>query len=178
MPRYSYRCCDCEHTIEVVQTVAEMKRLCDRLRCQRCEGRLQFVFPVVNVCTSTTFMANRDDGFGLDDVARKRAYKKARAQGINPTGKVWMPGLNAWIEGRDDVKHICEARGLGCQGAGLNVKARQPENPPEEKPYRVADDIVANEVERIVEDQKGDVGPKERKQLAETIREDFSGTQD
>jgi hypothetical protein len=122
-------------------------------------------------------MAGRDDGFGLDDRARKRAYAKARREGIDIGGKVWMPSLNAWVGSKSEVKALALAKGCGVRGA-VNAPAPEPLEPTPKKRYEVDDTIVQNEVDNIVDDNRGDVTPKERKELVEATRTRLRGTQD
>ncbi len=134
------------------------------------------LFFSVGLSTSTTFMANRDDGFGTDDRSRKRHHAKARAAGINPTGKVWSPQLNEWFSSKDDVKRICERKGMTCEGL-VNVKG--PAVEVKEGPYRVANDLVQEEVETIVaRDHEGHIGEQALTDLTETTRERLTGTVD
>jgi hypothetical protein len=128
----------------------------------------------VGLSTSTSFMANRDDGFGVDDLSRRRHHAAARAAGINPTGKVWSPQLNEWYETKDDVRRICERKGMACEGL-VNVKA--PAVEVEDKPYRVDDALVKEEVAMTVGDKYGgDIGKQELADLTETTRTRLTGT--
>lgn len=129
-------------------------------------------FPCPNVQSSTTFMANRDDlGFGTDEVARKRAVAKARARGISTSG-YYNPQLQMWIDSKDQLRRVCEQRGLQCEGL-VNVKGREPDVKPE--PYRVADDIVEREVETVLADSGNpEISRKERATLTEDTRERLS----
>lgn len=177
MPNYTYRCRECGNRLELMQTVKVMRETRTRLRCQKCEGALEFIFPAPALHTDTTFFANRDDGFGLDDVARKRAYAKARREGTDIGGKTWMPGLNAWVGSKAEVKAIAAVKGYGVDGAAIKAPAPEPiETPP--KPYQVAEEIVQDEVERVVEEDYGnDVTPRERKELVGATRTRLRGKQ-
>ena len=150
--------------------MTEVERRAFRLLHRR---RLRSTLGVPGIATNKTFMANRDDGFGSDDAGRKRAYAKARAQGINPTGKVWMPQLNAWVGGRDDVKRICEQKNYNCDGLVTHRAHETP--PPEKKRYEVDEKIVQREVNEIIETQQPDATPKERKKLVEETRTRLRG---
>jgi hypothetical protein len=134
---------------------------------------------VPNIQTDATFMRGRllSDEFG-GDVATRRAYEaKARAAGVNPTGKVYSRPLasgpgdpEAWIDGKADVRRICEQRGIGCEGA-VTVKGREVE-PFDPETARIADDIVQTEVERRLGDNEAT--PQERADLAERVQADLS----
>ena len=81
--------------------------------------------------------------------------REARANGVNPKGKVYLAGLarypgdhEAWVSGRGDVQRICETRGWGCRGA-VNVKAAEAHEPPAD--VRIAPDIVDAQVANILD---------------------------
>lgn len=176
MPLYEYRCRDCGHCVELLQTVKEMHEVRSRLRCQKCEGKMAWQFPRrIALVTDTTFLANRDDGFGNDEVARKRAYAKARRNGTDIGGKFWSPQLNSWVGSKAEVIAKARAKGRGVSGS---VNAPAPElPPPEKKRYEVAEDMVQAAVQEVVEEHGGDVTPKERTQLVETTRGRLRGRQ-
>lgn len=90
--------------------------------------------------------------------------EEARRAGVSTAGKVYISGLaefpgdpRAWVDGRGDLKRICEEKGYGCKGA-VNVEPVKTE--PEE--IALAPDIVENEVQSILADhpepQTVDVG--------------------
>lgn len=131
----------------------------------------------IGLSTNATFMAGRDDGFGTDERRRKRHRAKARAAGVNPTGKVWSPQLNEWYGNKDDVMRICKRKGMSCEGM-VNVKAPAREVP-DPGPYRVADSLVNEEVTNIVNDKYEDqIGKRELADLMETTRERLTGVTD
>jgi hypothetical protein len=79
--------------------------------------------------------------------------RRARAAGVNPTGKVYLSGLaeypgdpRAWISGRGDAARLCEERGWEADGAVKVRAARQVEHPEVE----VADDILDDEADKIL----------------------------
>lgn len=81
---------------------------------------------------------------------------KAKAAGVDITGKVYMSGLatepgdvRAWVSGRGDVERIARERGMSVQGS-VNVKAEDLGPPPED--VTVADDLVDEQVRSRVED--------------------------
>lgn len=173
MPTYRYRCPDCDHRLELLQTAAEMRSRRPQMRCSRCEGRMQFIFPAPAIRTGKQFRGNRGDGFGHDERGRRRAHAKARAQGISTSGKWWSPQLNAWIGGDDDVKRICQQRRLACSGS-VNYTP-PPKEPEPEKPYQVAEDIAEREVQDVLEEHGHEMTSKEIKELPEKTREELSG---
>lgn len=80
--------------------------------------------------------------------------KEAKRAGVDTAGKVYLEGLaafagdpEAWVGGRSDVKRVVEKRGWSCEGS-VNVKA--PPRLKEHEPVDLADDIVDNEVERVL----------------------------
>lgn len=98
--------------------------------------------------------------------------KKAEAAGVNITGKVYKSSLanepgdvRAWVSSKDDVKRICEERGMGCTGA-VNVPLRTDVKPKAKIP--IADDLVAEAVEARI-DENPDLAHK--KDLWEETRE-------
>ena len=175
MPTYTYRCRECGNRLELLQTHKEMRETRPRLRCQRCEAGMEFVFPAPALSTDTTFMANRDDGFGGDNVARKRAYAKARREGTDIAGKVWAPQLNSWVGSKAEVAAKAAAKGRGVTGL---VNATGPDVPPPEPVrYEVADSLVESAVQDVVDDHNGDVTPRERAAITEKVKETSRGKQ-
>lgn len=83
-------------------------------------------------------------------------YKaQAEAAGVDVTGAVYMSGLashpgdpEAWVRGRGDVQRIVEKRGWDSEGS-VNVKAYRPQERPQ---IDVADDILEEEVQTIMEE--------------------------
>lgn len=130
--------------------------------------------------TDTTFLADRGDPFDGDDARAKRCVAAARAGGVNPTGKTYIGGLakypgdpEAWIDGKGDVRRVCAKRGWGCEGS-VTVESPVNETPDLfEEPYRAADDLVQEEVEKRLGGEK--VGTKERAELVEKVGEQLSG---
>jgi putative FmdB family regulatory protein len=190
MPLYEYQCTDCNNLIELFQTYDEMNEVKDSLRCQKCEGRMQFVFPVPTLHTDTTFAAGWGDGFQNENsLHRKRAMAAARAAGVSTSGKTYCPSLcekgkpkdpKAWVPHHDAKEYIrkrCRELNKGCEDLG--VKQREPETDPHEGPYTVAPDIVEREVERVVEnDYEGNIAPEKLPDLVEATQERLSGNQD
>jgi len=130
--------------------------------------------------TNKTFLANRGNPFEGDDAKAKRCVAAARAGGVNPTGKTYLGGLakyegdpKAWIDGKGDVERVCAERGWGCEGS---VTVEEPVNEtPDlfEEPYRVADDLVQEEVAKRLNGET--VGTKERAELVEKVGDQLSG---
>lgn len=136
----------------------------------------------IGLKTDTTFMAGRQqqDEFDGNKQLRATAEAKARAAGVNPTGKFYCAGLakersdpEAWITGEGDVRRICKERGYGCEGS---VTVKQPEVVPDhdEGPYRVADDIVHEEIDQRVGDEH--ITKRERDDMFETVQTELSGS--
>ncbi len=126
-------------------------------------------FPVVAIHgTTSQFHAGR-----RGDIFSAAKAAEARAMGINPTGKSFSPQLNQWIDGPDDVKRICEANGHGCTGS-VNVPQVIPEYP-DKGPYRVADDVVQDEVDnRLIEEDVHELPGREYDDLTEKVREEIT----
>jgi putative FmdB family regulatory protein len=175
MPVYNYVCTACGQHEERHQTWEQLQRTKYAQKCGACGSPMEYRFSAPHIQTPTTFIQG-DDGFGTDNRTRKLAYQQAKAAGINPEGKRYSGQLarkglrwrdpEAWIESRDDVRRVCERRGLGC--AAVGVKARQPECDPDDKPYAIAPDIVEREVEAVIE-KTGPVAKQARKKLAEDV---------
>lgn len=147
----------------------------NRRKLRREPKRTTLPFGLANLDTDTTFMAGRGEGLQCDEASRKQAYAMARAAGVNPNGKTYCPGLakkrhdpEAWISSKGDVKRVCKSRGYNCEGS-VNVKARATDVEPE--PYRVADDLVENAVEKTIVQNDLRPTPKQRKELAEAAQE-------
>lgn len=140
-------------------------------------------YPAPCLHTSTTFMANRDDGFGADDISRKMAHDKAEAAGVSVTGKTYMSQLcpkgdrlspKAWISDKDDAKRICEDNGWGCDELGTKMPAY--EGPGPDEPYKVDEQIVRDEVDGLLmRDEAEGVSQQEYDDLKETTRTRLQG---
>ena len=190
MPSYTYRCTECNARLELSQTHAQMTEVRDQLRCQQCEGRMQFVFPSPHLHTNTGFVAGWGDGFDdRPNPARDEAQQAARAGGVNPTGKTFCPGLGApgvrndpkaWVphdDPKDYIKKRCEELNYTCEGL-VNVEQREPETDPTEGPYCVAESLVQEEVDRIVEgEHEGHIDAPKRADLVEATHERLAGAQ-
>lgn len=141
----------------------------------------------LDVCTTvigtdSQFMAGttRDDGFGTDHRTRKKVHANARAAGINPVGKKWVPSLvplgeqnspKGLVDGRGDVVKRCQEMGASCEGR-INVKGHTPDGPSAaEAPYEVAQELIDEDVNEIVErDHGGKVSKKKRQQIEDDAR--------
>lgn len=148
---------------------------------------LRSLFPMPYLQTDTSL--HLGDGFGNNPLARKMAYKRARAAGIDPNGKTYCANLaderghqdpGAWVPHHDfrgHVKKVCQNRGYGCDGS-VSVKSPAVEDTMMDRPYRVADDLVEQEVDTVVgKEHEGHVTPKKRADLKEQIAEQLAGTQ-
>lgn len=142
-------------------------------------------YPAPCLHTSTTFMANRDDGFGADERHRKIAHAKAEAAGVSTTGKTYMSQLcpkgeplspKAWISDKDDAKRICEDNGWGCEELGTTMPAYEGPGPDDE-PYKIDEQIVKDEVDGLlIRDGAEGVSRKEYDDLTDTTRTRLQGT--
>ncbi len=152
MPLYSYKCPECADVAEI------LAKSTDRpvVPCETCRATMDRQFPIPNLVTDTTFFAGRPTS-------------EQRGSGF------WSPQLNKVIYGRDDVKKTCEQRGWGSEG-GVSVK--QPESIPDDKPYKVAADVVDREVDRIVSTEYGgeQISQQKRRDLAEVTETRLSGS--
>lgn len=106
--------------------------------------------------TDSVFLEGHCNGNQFDgqEAVGEMYAAEAKAAGVDTKGKVYLGGLArypgdpaAWVNGRGDVKRICEERGWGCRGA-VSVKAAEPLDAPKETP--LADDIVHDKVAEIL----------------------------
>lgn len=131
-------------------------------------------------------MGHLSDGFTSDKV-RKVAYARARAAGINPTGKIYMPSLadtrghsdpDAWVphsDFRSRVAQVCRQRGHSCEGT-VNVAPRELESDPLEEPYQVDPQAIRDEVEQINDEHHGGQMSRKQKQgLHDELAEKYAG---
>lgn len=180
MPLYEYQCEDCGKRLELVQSVADMEREKNRLRCV-CEGRLKKLVSVPAAIRGTysDFWRDRDDGFRGNDKFRKRAYARARKAGVSTAGKTFIPQLCrdgvpfdplAWVSDQSDVKARCAALNLSANG-NVKHKARPIEQKPQ--PYRVAEHVVEQHVTQRI--GRNYVPAKERRDLKETVAKELAG---
>ena len=107
--------------------------------------------------TDNTFLAGRGGAyaqFSEDDIGGNFYRKEALKAGVNPHGKVYMPSLasrpgdpEAWVSGRGDVRRVCEQRGWGVEGAGMNIPVTNVA--PVSEKYEPAPDLVADRMEQL-----------------------------
>ena len=112
-------------------------------------------------------------------------YKqKAEAAGVSVKGKVYISQLanepgdpRAWVSGRGDIQRICEERGWGVQGSGLNIKADNDVAPcvdPDAK-YEVDDNVINSYCADLIEDNPEMVkNQQELDDLKESVRNKLS----
>ncbi len=184
MPNYDYHCDDCG--LDAMRFVPIADR--NDQRCERCELPLRLLIsPVAIHGTTTRLMSGSDDGFGNDNVARQIAYAKARAAGVSVSGKKWHPGLcpkgesfspKAWYRDEAEVKHKAEALGRNVEGSITHqTPIRDKDIQDNEKPYRIAPDLVQGDVLReVVENHGGKATPRLCKTLTEKYRDKHSGS--
>ena len=137
---------------------------------KRPRPNLRGTFPCPAVMgTTSQFHAARSG----DELSRGKATEM-RAMGMTPpAGMSWSPQLNQWIDGPDDVKRICKANGSGCTGS-VNVAQVIPEVP-DKGPYRVADEVVQDEVDnRLIEEDVHELPGREYDDLTEKVREEIT----
>lgn len=125
------------------------------------------------IATDATFMIGQWDK-GITGTVNQKYRQMAKRAGVSPDGRVYKSSLarfpgdpQAWVDGRADVKRICESNGWECEGR-VNVKARQPER--EHKAVDVADDLLEAEVNDIIATAPEPV-KESRRELKEKVRE-------
>lgn len=84
--------------------------------------------------TDATFLAGHCNGsqFAGQEAEGDFIRRVAESEGQSVKGKVYLGGLakypgdpKAWVDGRGDVKKVCEERGWNCEGS-VNVKSFEP----------------------------------------------------
>jgi len=189
MPSYNYQCENCKSVFEQRHPRADIPKHNGVDRCAYCNGKLIWLFPCPAVIgTDTAYVA--DVGTGLENVGpfrRKQILAAARKAGISPESATYCPSLcapgkpldpAAFVPHSNAKAHIrrrCEELNYACEGV-VNVKQREPESDPHEKPYRPAPDVVAQEVDLIVErEYGGSISAKKYADLTEAATEKLSG---
>lgn len=180
-PTYTYKCPKCGWATD--RNHKPGTRL--KLDCPGCGTRMEWRFPHPRLHTDTSL--HLGDGF-TDNVLRQQAYRQARAIGINPNGKTFMPGLAdkrgyqdpaAWVDQdnfRASVKKVCHQRGHGCEGT-VNVKARETDGEVL-PPYEPDPHMVAKDVERLNQaEHGGQMTPKAKREKLEQLTEQYAGNQ-
>jgi putative FmdB family regulatory protein len=186
MPLYDYKCQDCGDKIELMQTSDKMKEVRDQLRCQKCEGKMVWQYPVPRLHTDTAFAAGWDGFPDRESFHRDQCKKAAKAAGVSTVGKTYCPSLarkgvahdpQAWVSHDDakrEIRKKCVEQNYECEDFG--VSSREPETDPSDRPYRVADDLVETAVDEIVEkNYEGHIEPKKRADLKEATAERLTG---
>lgn len=179
MPLYDYKCTHCGNESEELRERAHRN---DPLFCAVCESRMRLLPPRrVALRTDTQFQQQIHFKDGLrNDKERKYARRLARRMGINIAGKRYNGQFArfpldpaAFYGDRQEARAACQRAGLASEDLGV---APPPDPPPDERPYKVADDIVEQRV-RLVEAQEhgGNRLPAgKRKQLTEDLRDKYS----
>lgn len=105
--------------------------------------------------TDATFFANMNaQPVDQDYPGVAEEYRRvAKAGGVNPVGKTYMPALaafpgdpRAWISGKGDIERVCTERGWSCDGA---VKVTNDKPEPRTAPA-IAADIVEKMAAEVV----------------------------
>lgn len=187
MPIYQFTCDHCGLGDERLISLADFDVLVSVQRCESCGQLLRKVVTPCALRTTTRFMSGSGDGLP-DDTSRRIAYAKARAAGVNISGKKFHPGLcpkgepfspKAWYGDESEVRRKAAALGRGLEGA---INAAAPifdhDLAANEKPYRIATHLVREDVDReIAECHGGKVTPEKRREITERHRDKHSGNQ-
>lgn len=147
----------------------------------QCERNLREVirsrqFPSLR--TDDTFFRGRRNYRGITPKHRQVLVNNARKNGISTEGKAYLPGLNsvgmapgadpeAWVQGRGDIRRVCERRGTGCEGEGINIKMR--EEPADEKPSTGLADDLAEELTTKAIARDPSLKSKKRQEVKEAV---------
>jgi len=101
--------------------------------------------------------ANQFAGGSAKEECGKYYIDVAQRHGVITSGKVYKSGLarfpgdpEAWVSSRSEVKRLCERRNWDCEGSVIH-RSVDTGPAPEAKPYRVAEDIVNAELEKITD---------------------------
>jgi putative FmdB family regulatory protein len=188
MPVYEFTCPQCGVYDERYIRLADLEAQKDKQLCPNCEALMVKKFSIPILKTDTAFMAGShiDDGLP-DDASRKIAYAKARAAGVNVSGKRFQPGLcptgdmfspKAWCGDRAEIKRKAEELGRDVDGAVTHRSSIRDEHYAKlEKPYRVAPHVVMPYVEKeIKEVHGGKVDAKTKRDIIEKHRDRHSGS--
>lgn len=155
MPMYQFFCEGCGRRIEEMRPMADCSRPVDCCYA----GSAAREYGVAHVKTSNTFLANRPmGGAQFGEKTRDHYLRTAAAHGVSTDGKAYDPRIarfpgdpEAWVQSPDDVRAVIERRGWSCDG---DIKVSGPERAPaQDKP--LADDLVAEKVETILEEKLG-----------------------
>ncbi len=152
-------------------------------RCPVCGGPLMSSFPCPALVTHTFKRTGMHDGFEPGDkVGRQAAFRKARSAGVGVAGKRFFPSLcrpgvafdpQAWCSDWDEAKGRAASLGLGMEGHGRELK---PIEMPEPEAVPIAEDIVEEETQAIIDTEAGGRLPKkERWDLREKTRKQLIG---
>ena len=123
--------------------------------------------------TDREFWRGRWNQFESDPRAGRRYQAIADSMGMSTVGKQYIGQLarypgdpQAWVDGRGDIKKVCEANGWGCSG---QVDVKVSERPPRPD-VDIADDIVEEKVAEAIK-QDPDLASKDRNALKEEVKE-------
>ena len=131
---------------------------------------------VPGIQTDTNFFLGMDDGFKKNERLRRVYRANARKAGINPEGKRYVGELArrpggmdpaAWVplnEGRTHCNNVIRKRGWSCEGR-ITVNPATYGVDTDDRPYKVADDIVELATRQDIERQGVKLTPKERREL-------------
>lgn len=125
--------------------------------------------------TDREFLFGHTHGRQFDNMPEfQRTYilESARKAGISIQGKVFKAGLGkpsdplAWVDGKDDVRKACAAKGMSCEGA---VKFDFPTPAPKKVP--LAEGIIKRRVNEILNDPREKEKLKKKPSYMRTLRE-------
>jgi putative FmdB family regulatory protein len=186
MPLYQYECTNLECRA-AFDAMNPMRLAASPKSCPRCDSIAERVYAPCNIETdATVYSTKRTDGHQFSSEAMRNFYLgKARAAGINPTGKTYdyqlanYPGdPRAWIGSDSDLRQVLEERGWGSKG---KVKVGAKHDGPGERPkgglseknvrQLVHERMVVDpgqKLSRVVEDVVNDHAPRGAKRIIKT----------
>lgn len=132
-------------------------------------------------------VANCDPFPNVPNVYKKHYYAAAKRAGVSLSGKVYKSGLvrpgysgrfdpEALVDSTGDVKRVVEKNGWESHGLVESAGIENQTESPLDRPYRVADDLVAERVDADLEAAGVDrIGKKEYLDLSEKTRSLMEG---
>ncbi len=126
--------------------------------------------------TNDQFMEGYCNGkqFDGDELIGNLYKDKAKAAGVSTQGKVYLSGLamspgdpSAWVSDKGDALRVARDHNLDCEGMLKNKAVSY--DPPEDKPYQVADSVVDAELAEAIHCTPGLDVAETRHEISETL---------
>jgi putative FmdB family regulatory protein len=177
MPLYTYICDDCRDRTEEFRSIANRNK---PLYCCKCEGKMQPLFEAPKALrTDTEFQRGIHFNDGMkNDRERNRAKALATKMGVNIEGKRYDGRLArfpmdpmAFYGDRSEARSAAARMGLASEDLGVKGVLIDDAD----KPYRVADDIVAKQAkQKVIKEHGGTVSRKKWDNIKQEVREQIT----